>query len=63
MNVAELKAESLKLSREEQKELAAYLTDRLRQAASDQEDAARRTDDGDPTFTDPRSEPLQTNRL
>jgi hypothetical protein len=63
MNVSELKAEAIKLSREEQTELAAYLTDHLRRAANDQKDVARMTDDGDPNFTDPRDEPLQTNRL
>ena len=46
MNVAELNAEAVKLSREEQTELAAYLTDRLRRAASDQKDLARMMDDG-----------------
>lgn len=63
MTAAELKAESVKLSREEQMELAAYLTDRLPRAVSDEKDGARITDDGDPNFTDPRDEPLQPNRL
>jgi hypothetical protein len=63
MNVAELKTEALKLSPEEQAELAAYLTDRLRRAANEQKDVARLTDDGDPNFTDPRDESLRTNRL
>jgi hypothetical protein len=63
MNVAELKTEALKLSREAQAELAAYLTDRLRRAANEQKDVARLTDDGDPNFTDPRDESLRTNRL
>ena len=63
MNVAELKAEVIKLSPEEQAELAAYLTDRLRRAANEQKDVARMTDDGDRNFTDPRGESLRTNRL
>jgi hypothetical protein len=63
MTVTELKTETLKLSREEQAELAVYLTERLRRATNDQKELARMMDDGDPNFTDPRDEPLQTNRL
>ena len=63
MTVAELKTEAVKLSREEQADLAAYLTERLRGAANEQKDVARMMDEGDPSFTDPRDEPLRTNRL
>ena len=63
MSVAELKAEAIKLSREEQTELAAYLTGRLRQQGDDRKDQARMADDGDPNFTDPRDEKLRTNQL
>ena len=63
MSVAELKAEAIKLSREQQTELAAYLTGSLRQQGDDRKDHARMADDGDPNFTDPRDEELRTNQL
>jgi hypothetical protein len=63
MNVAELKAETIKLSREQQTELAAYLMGHLRRQRDDRKDQARMADDGDPNFTDPRDEELRTNQL
>ena len=63
MTVPELTTETSKLSREEQAELVVYLTDRCRRATNDQKEGARMTDDGNPNFTDPRNELLQTNRF
>jgi hypothetical protein len=63
MTVIELKTETTKLSCQEQAELAAYLTERLRRATNDQKEGSRMTDDGNPNFTDPRDELLQTNRF
>ncbi|HZO85846.1 MAG TPA: hypothetical protein VFC26_11565 [Verrucomicrobiae bacterium] len=61
--MAELKAEAMKLSREEQAELAAFLAGSLRRESDARKDQARLADDGDPNFTDPRDEKARTNRL
>jgi len=53
----------MKLSREEQAELAAFLAGSLRRESDARKDQARLADDGDPNFTDPRDEKARTNRL
>ena len=61
--MAELKTEAVKLSREEQADLPAELTEHLRRAANEQKDLARIMHHGHPNFTHPRDEPLRTNQL
>ena len=63
MTVTELKTETSRLSRDELAELMKFLADCCRRAKNDQKEGARMTDDGNPNFTDPRDEGLQTNRF